>query len=604
MTIHETIQYLESRLGDNPKSLVFAHLADLYLTIERIDEAIALCIEGLKYHPTYITSNFILGKAYLAKNDSENAESEFKKVLSHDRQYLAAHKLLGDLMAKMGWENKAALHYRDILRIDPLEESTRELLNMYPFEEETLPPPELPTEKSVEPNFPQEKPHPAEMQKEQWENRLEELFPEKKPAQMADEKLETPALNIQKEIGQTIQEAQDAILESDATNQDLEFPIDQESEFPESESPIIEDIQAPEAVKKNLDSSIQSLDLDEESEEETDALAESDHLAAILIDDSEDQSVEKEVESENKSISEEDKNPLLITDESEETFSFDLPMDEEPEKTESGDTAGLVETESQEDDILFEISDDIFDEKQNDEDKTEAPDLSSDDAEISLNFLDDSLEEDLKGTEINMEEMSPSYSPEELSNGEALDISEILQAEEESPEDSSREEETETIDAETILQEDNSDQKISEIEFNPQLLNYSIQTESDSQSTSAEQEEPETEIEESPSVLLSEDSEEDNSAKQEKPPQQSKKNGESKPPVEVGSKLKEKSKPASKSKGSDKIVSPTLGEIYAAQGQYSKAIKVYENLIERKPDDEKKYRVKIEELKQMDSSSS
>ena len=40
----------------------------------------------------------------------------------------------------------------------------------------------------------------------------------------------------------------------------------------------------------------------------------------------------------------------------------------------------------------------------------------------------------------------------------------------------------------------------------------------------------------------------------------------------------------------------TLGEIYAAQGQFEKAIKVYENLLEKNPDN-KHYQEKIEELK-------
>jgi hypothetical protein len=46
-----------------------------------------------------------------------------------------------------------------------------------------------------------------------------------------------------------------------------------------------------------------------------------------------------------------------------------------------------------------------------------------------------------------------------------------------------------------------------------------------------------------------------------------------------------------------KIVSPTLGEIYAAQGQYAKAIKIYEDLLQNNPEDEERYRNKIDALK-------
>ena len=48
---------------------------------------------------------------------------------------------------------------------------------------------------------------------------------------------------------------------------------------------------------------------------------------------------------------------------------------------------------------------------------------------------------------------------------------------------------------------------------------------------------------------------------------------------------------------SPKIISPTLGEIYAAQGQFKKAIQVYETLLGKNPSEAEKYNQKIKELK-------
>ncbi len=122
------IQYLENRVKDNPNSILFARLADYYLKENRFDEAIELCKNGIEHNPEYITGNYVLGKAYLAIEDWEKAESEFKKVLSYDRHYISAYKQLGDLMLKMGWENKATIYYKDILNIDPLTEEIRQIL--------------------------------------------------------------------------------------------------------------------------------------------------------------------------------------------------------------------------------------------------------------------------------------------------------------------------------------------------------------------------------------------------------------------------------------------------------------------------------------------
>ena len=135
-TIH--IDQLESRMRDNPKSLLFAHLADLYLRDGRIDDAVHLCQEGLKHNAAYVTGHFVLAKAYLAQGETDKAEESLKTVLTHDRQFLAAHKMLGDLMARGGWENKAAVHYRDLVQIDPLETEAREMLESMAPEEPFL----------------------------------------------------------------------------------------------------------------------------------------------------------------------------------------------------------------------------------------------------------------------------------------------------------------------------------------------------------------------------------------------------------------------------------------------------------------------------------
>jgi tetratricopeptide (TPR) repeat protein len=124
MSERQIVEQLEKRLQGNPKSLLFARLADLYIADKKLNEAIELCQEGIRYNPGYITGHFILAKAYALKKDYEKAEACLKKVLSFDREYLSAHKVLGDLMLKMGFENKAGQHFREILAIDPLDLKT------------------------------------------------------------------------------------------------------------------------------------------------------------------------------------------------------------------------------------------------------------------------------------------------------------------------------------------------------------------------------------------------------------------------------------------------------------------------------------------------
>lgn len=169
----ELLKYLESRLKENPHSLLFARLADLYIENGRIDEAINLCTEGIKDHPSYSTGYFILAKAFIQKKEYEKAETALKNALSYDQQYLSAHKLLGDILLKAGWENLALDHYNAILEIDPFEDNVKEIV------------------KKITPSVPEKTPllekEEEPISEEQLEAQLEKPLEEPSPEPLASE---------------------------------------------------------------------------------------------------------------------------------------------------------------------------------------------------------------------------------------------------------------------------------------------------------------------------------------------------------------------------------------------------------------------------------
>jgi tetratricopeptide (TPR) repeat protein len=179
MSSQHTKIRLEKKLKENPQSLVFARLADIYLTEDRIDDAIQVCQAGLKGNPTYVTGHFVLAKAYMLQNDLEKAESALKKVLTHDRNFITAHKYLGDLMIKLGWENTAITHYKDILNIDPLESNILSILEKLSDEiPEAI---DLPSGTSGDSSAPgHELPGPSGTPpgEEEWMNQIREVFPD------------------------------------------------------------------------------------------------------------------------------------------------------------------------------------------------------------------------------------------------------------------------------------------------------------------------------------------------------------------------------------------------------------------------------------------
>ncbi len=179
MPQEQAVEMLEARMRDNPKSLVFARLADMYLDQGRIDDAIALCNESVKHHPYYVTGHFVLAKAFIAQKDLEKAEGALKKVLSHDQQYPAAHKLLGDILCKTNRDSLAGAHYEDVLVMDPLEEKVRKALERIPKEtpESVSQPVSVPKPK-IEPVVPSRPSIEVEPTDESWMDQIKEFRPE------------------------------------------------------------------------------------------------------------------------------------------------------------------------------------------------------------------------------------------------------------------------------------------------------------------------------------------------------------------------------------------------------------------------------------------
>lgn len=490
MEIENTIQQLEDRLRGNPKSLLFARLADLYLRKGRIDEAIDLCIEGVKNNPSYVTGNFILGKAYIAKGDHEKAEAEFKKVLSHDQQYLAAHKHLGDMMAKMGWENSAAMHYKDILRIDPLDEEARQMLETFSLEE-NIQTGVFRTEGKMEN---EQAPAPekiADLKKEEenWMGQLEEVFSEKKHDFISEPSL--PSIEEETKESTEIEEKDVEELKEEVTETVEEGKKEEEFAF----------------------------DLSEEKELEF--TAEENSFPDTEAEEKEEFSFGLEEKEEEKKEEEETVPPAVEVEEKEEKSIFDLPEEKENEVTTEEISSLIAETEKEEE---FSFGLEEMEEEKEEEEETVPP----------------AIETEEKAEEKPLPPLSEEE-PKKDEDYETLSLSE----EEVVPE----EKETDTL---LIHTEEPSEEKI-ELDSSAETVEEKKIAESETKIPSVPSEKPDSE--------------------------------------------------AKKITKKQKLVSPTLGEIYAAQGQYAKAIRVYETLLEKNPDDEG-YQQKIEELKQKLKNSS
>lgn len=96
----------------DPRSRVFAPLAESYRKIGQIDRAIEICQKGLQIHPNYVSGRVALGRAYFDKRDYAAAKTELEMVFEADPENLVAAKTLGEIYEVEGELEKALLSYR------------------------------------------------------------------------------------------------------------------------------------------------------------------------------------------------------------------------------------------------------------------------------------------------------------------------------------------------------------------------------------------------------------------------------------------------------------------------------------------------------------
>ena len=96
------IEEYRKKLAENPSSLIFLPLAELFRKNGLYDEALETCSKGLAFHPDYISARLFLAKVRLEKNMPAEAEEELRKITEIDPDNIMAHTLLEGIYRQSG----------------------------------------------------------------------------------------------------------------------------------------------------------------------------------------------------------------------------------------------------------------------------------------------------------------------------------------------------------------------------------------------------------------------------------------------------------------------------------------------------------------------
>lgn len=113
-------EYLK-KYQENPKSRVFAPLAEAYRRQARFDEAVAVCKQGLTHHPDFHVGRITLARCYLDQKNYTDGIQELERVLHAAPDNLLAQRLLGESYVAVGDHARALQVYKMAATLAPTD---------------------------------------------------------------------------------------------------------------------------------------------------------------------------------------------------------------------------------------------------------------------------------------------------------------------------------------------------------------------------------------------------------------------------------------------------------------------------------------------------
>lgn len=119
MMTNETLEHYQKLLASDPRSKVFAPLADGYRERGLIKEAEQVCRQGLSHHPDYASGHLAMGRILQSQTQFHEALKHFTEAVKLAPDNLLAYQLLGDTFVSLKQAKEALKAYKMALFIDP-----------------------------------------------------------------------------------------------------------------------------------------------------------------------------------------------------------------------------------------------------------------------------------------------------------------------------------------------------------------------------------------------------------------------------------------------------------------------------------------------------
>lgn len=113
------IERYQKIIDSDPKSKIFAPLAEAYRKMGMLREAKNLCEKGLVQNPDFSGGHFALSKVLLDLGDLAHAVEHLERVVEYSPENISAQTLLGESCLKLKEPKKALRAFKMVLFVNP-----------------------------------------------------------------------------------------------------------------------------------------------------------------------------------------------------------------------------------------------------------------------------------------------------------------------------------------------------------------------------------------------------------------------------------------------------------------------------------------------------
>lgn len=122
------VKYLKA-FKQNPKSKVFAPLAEVYRKMGMLDEAMQVLKTGIKNHPTYTMGYLSLASCYFDSSKFDLAYNTLRPLVAQNMDNLLMQRLFANTCLKMGHSEEALESFKYLLFINPKDQGISQIVH-------------------------------------------------------------------------------------------------------------------------------------------------------------------------------------------------------------------------------------------------------------------------------------------------------------------------------------------------------------------------------------------------------------------------------------------------------------------------------------------